>query len=69
MPRRVRTGPVTVWDAMRVLNRKGLTLKHKGRSIQADEGLWLVGRRYGRFFAITASFASLVALQAWIEAL
>ena len=59
---------MTVWDAMRVLNRMGLTIKHKGRSIRCDEGLWLVGRRYGRLFAVTASFSSLSDMQAWIEA-
>lgn len=60
---------MTVWDAMRALNRLGLSLKHRGRSIRHDEGLWLVGRRYGRFFAITESFASLTDMQEWIEAL
>lgn len=60
---------MTVWDALRALRRHGLSLKHKGRSIRRDEGVWLVGRQYGELFAISASFPSLTALGEWIEAL
>ena len=59
---------MTVWDALRALNRRGLSLKHKGRSIRGDEGMWLVGRRYGSVFAVTAVLPSLAALQGWLEA-
>ena len=53
---------MTVWDAIRALRRHGLLLKRRGET-------WVVGRRYGAFFAITASFSSLVSLGEWIEAL
>lgn len=62
-------GDLTVWDCIRLLNRRNLSVKHKGRSIDADEGLWLVGRRYGRFFAITESFGTLEALGAYVAGL
>ena len=60
---------MTVWDAIRALRSHRLSLKHKGRSIREDEGAWIVGRSYGRLFAITASFPSLSALGDWIKAL
>lgn len=60
---------MTVWDALRALRSHRLTLKHRGRSIREDDGLWLVGRSYGGLFAVTASFPSLSAMGEWIEAL
>lgn len=59
---------MTVWDAIRALRRRGLSLKHKGRSVRDDDGLWLVGRRYGPLFAVIAALPSLAALEAWLEA-
>ncbi|MYE07105.1 MAG: hypothetical protein F4Y04_07805 [Chloroflexi bacterium] len=63
------SGELTVWDCIRALDRRDLRVKHKGRSIGAEEGLWLVGRAYGRFFAITASFGTLEALGAYVAGL
>ncbi len=59
---------MTVWDAIRALNRRGMSLKFKGRSIKDDDGAWLVGRRHGPVFAVTAALPSLSALQDWFEA-
>ena len=64
-----KPGEITVWDCIRALNRRNLSVKRKGRTIGADEGLWLVGRAYGRFFAITASFGTLEALGAYVAGL
>jgi len=59
---------MTVWDAIRALNRRGLSLKHKGRSEGYDRCFWLIGRRYGPLFAVIDALPSLVALEEWLEA-
>ena len=58
---------MTVWDCIRALNRRSLSVKHKGRTL--SEGVWLVGRAYGRFFAITDSFTTLEALGDYVAEL
>lgn len=51
---------MTVWDAIRALNRRGLSLKYRG--------CWLVGRRHGPVFAVTVALPSLTELEDWFEA-
>ena len=51
---------MTVWDAIRALNRRGLSLKYRR--------CWLVGRRHGPVFAVIAALPSLTALENWLEA-